>query len=179
MKSIKNTSQRKKPLTVLAVVASVFLIAGVSFALYLPTLNSTDNKQTGPTAEQTEEQKKTEADSKKEFVESTKDEVLPGTTPATPTSSDSINLSATQDAGTVTVTSKLSGYSAGSCRLTITNGASSLSENADIIYQPEYSSCAGFSIVKSRLGTGTWDITLYATPSGGSELSKNIKYTVR
>lgn len=175
MKLIKNLSPRKKILIVGVLVLSVFLIAGVSYRLF----NTQDNNQKGPTPDQTKEQKKTEADSKKDFIESTKDEDLPGTTPPTPTSVDSIKLSAVQDAGTVTITSKLTGYSAGLCRLTITNGSSSISENADIIYQPEYSTCAGFNIVKNRLGPGVWNITLYATPTGGSELSKNIEYVVR
>ncbi len=178
MKSIKHTSQKKTILTVLIIAVAVLLIAGVTYAVNPSIFNSKD-EQSGPTEEQSEEQKKTESDAKKEFIESTKNEDLPGTNPSTPNSSDSITVSAKQDAGTVTVTSKLSGYSAGSCRLEIKNGTNSLSENAEIIYQPEYSTCAGFSIVKSRLGAGTWDITLYVTPDGGSELSKNIKYAVQ
>lgn len=68
----------------------------------------------------------------------------------------------------VTVSTKLYGYSDGSCLVEITNGTKQHSETAPIIFQPEYSTCAGFSVKSSKLGAGNWSIKLTAMSKGQS-----------
>lgn len=172
-----HTSKSKKVIIIsVSVLVLAVLITGAVFALNSKIFNADNGNK--PTPEQIEQQKQTEADAKKDFAESTKDQELPGTDPETPSSSDLIELSATQDAGVVNIATKLHNFSSGICTLSITNNTNSLSEEAQVLYQPEFSTCAGFSIVKSRLGSGNWDITIDATPSGGTKLTKNIKLLV-
>ena len=72
-----------------------------------------------------------------------------------------IVLMATQETNnTVTVTTKLYKYSDGICNLAVTNGGRNITQSAPVIFQPEYSSCAGFSVNISTLGTGTWKVGL-------------------
>jgi hypothetical protein len=101
---------------------------------------------------------------------------------ATPTDtqnqSTSIQLSARQEAnGSVTVFTKLYGYSAGTCRLEVTNGQATQTQTAEIIYQSQFSTCAGFSVPSDKLGAGTWDIKLTAT-SEESVKTKSIAFKV-
>lgn len=85
----------------------------------------------------------------------------------TPSSSDSITISASQPTSSeVVVSTKLSGYSDGTCNLTIKNGSSTINKSAQVFYQPEFSTCAGFTIEKAELGSGTWAITLSVVSSG-------------
>ncbi len=129
----------------------------------------------GPTAEQKQQDAQVNADAKKQVIDKAADSNAPSTTPPT----TSIELTAKQESNnTVTVFTKLPGYSDGSCQLTTTNGASTNSQTANVIYQPEYSSCAGFSVPISALGKGTWTIKLSVTSNGTTE-SKTISFEVK
>lgn len=86
---------------------------------------------------------------------------------APPSSSDSIIFSAQQSSpNTVTLITKLYGYSDGICDLTITNQGATYKKSASVIYQSEFSTCAGFSIPVSSLNTGIWNINLSVTSAG-------------
>lgn len=127
---------------------------------------------TGPTPAQSQEQASANAAVKQQLVQD-KTSDTPASTPTTPSSS-TIELSTRQESnGTVTVFTKLPGVSNGSCSLKVTNGAKSTSQTAAVIYQPEYSTCAGFSVPVSSVGTGTWALTLTVT-SNGTSASKSI-----
>lgn len=80
-----------------------------------------------------------------------------------------IELITKQDGSSVTVITKISGIGEGVCSLSATNGGKSYDMEVDIIYQPNYSTCAGFSIPVSTLGKGTWEISVVATSSNGSK----------
>lgn len=84
------------------------------------------------------------------------------------TDESKVIISAINEGDSVTVSTKLYGYSDGSCLVEITNGTRQHSETAPIIFQPEYSTCAGFSIESSKLGAGTWSIKLTAISKGRS-----------
>lgn len=88
-----------------------------------------------------------------------------------------ITLEATQKGSTVTITTKLTGYSDGECALDISSDGKSISKTAEIIYQPEFSTCAGFSVNTSELEKGTWNITLTVT-SGSSSTHRELTLEV-
>jgi cytoskeletal protein RodZ len=177
MRAIKSTSNKKKNQLIAAIVVAVALLTGGIVYALSSDIFKTIPETKGPTQEQLDEQKNTEEDSKQEFIDSTKDNELPGTNPSTPTSSDSITLTTAMDQGTVTVNTKLMGFNSGTCELSITNGSQKVVKNADIIYQPEFSTCAGFSILKSELSTGSWNISLKVV-EGGTVFSKSVTVLV-
>lgn len=169
---------KKTSLTIASLILATLLIGGTVYAVTTGFFSETPQPG-GPTEEDKATQRDAELERKRQFIEATKDTETPGVNPEIPTSSDSIDILPKQDAGTITITTKLRGYSAGTCHLEMTDGSSVISETADIIYQPEFSTCAGFSILKSRLHSGDWSITLHVTPTGGSEISKTVTYSVR
>lgn len=98
----------------------------------------------------------------------------PGQT-STPTS---IDLSAKQEANsTVTIFTKLYGYGGGTCNLLISKGSATFNQTAPVIYSPEYSTCAGFSVPIPSLGSGDWTIKLDVI-SNGLTSTKTIAYKV-
>lgn len=121
------------------------------------------------------QQKKLNEEKKRDYIEN-----APEPTPVNPpTDNDNITLTANKEAESVTVLTKLKGFAGGSCKLTVFNGASNFSATAEVIYQPDFSSCAGFSVPIAKVGNGTWTITLEATPEGGSALSKTTTLKVQ
>jgi hypothetical protein len=96
-----------------------------------------------------------------------------------PSDDTSISLSARQESNnSVTVVTKLYGYSSGSCQLQVTNGDQTESQSAEVIYQSQYSTCAGFSVPTGKLGAGTWNIKL-TTTSEGLVKTKSISFKVQ
>ena len=176
MRAIKSNRSNKKILLITALIIAVVLTSGIVYAISSNVFDSSEQSNK-PTQEQVEEQTKTEVDDKQEFIDSTKDEDLPGTNPPAPTSSDSITITTTVDSGMVTVNTKLSGFNSGSCELTIVNGSRSIVKNADVIYQPEFSTCAGFSILKNELNNGSWSLSLKVT-EGSTTITKNSTVSV-
>lgn len=161
---------------------AAWLVALFVFALILAALelaNVVDFIKTPATNDsstaQEAEQEKANKTTKQDFIEK-----APVAKPAPiPQDSNSVALSASQDGDSVTILTKLRGFPSGVCDLAIANGNKTHSVSADVIYQPEFSSCAGFSIPVAKLGAGQWSITLKATPTGGSALTKSIPLEVK
>lgn len=131
----------------------------------------------GPTKEQKAAEDKFNSDAKKEFIEGSGSSQT--TTTPNPTDSSAITLSAQKENnGTVTIFSKLTSVSSGKCQLTVVNGSKQNTQSADVIYQPEFSTCAGFSVPISQLGNGTWQIKL-GVNSNGQNIEKNITFEVK
>ncbi|HSX15558.1 MAG TPA: hypothetical protein VLF40_02100 [Candidatus Saccharimonadales bacterium] len=99
------------------------------------------------------------------------------TTYTPPTDNNGITITPRDSGDTVVIGTQLVGYSDGNCSLTVTNGAKTNTQTADVIYAPSYSICAGFTIAKSALGAGTWNISLAVT-SGGNTTTKTATYEV-
>lgn len=95
-----------------------------------------------------------------------------------PTTSDGISLAVSQSQQQVIVQTKLSGYSDGTCSLKVTNGTQSFEETAQIIYQAQFSTCAGFTIPSAKLPPGHWTFYLDVT-SGGTTTSKTTSLEVQ
>lgn len=94
-----------------------------------------------------------------------------------PTTDSGITITPSRSGSQVVITTKLVGYSDGTCNVTITNGDKSTTQTAKVIYAPDFSTCAGFSVPVSSLGDGTWKITL-SVSSGGNDTSKTVTYEV-
>lgn len=159
----------------------ILVVVGIASAAAAYWLNNTGQTPSdGPTPAQKKEMQAVDNANKKDFAEKTKDTDNPGVTVPTPSSPDTIDLSASKtDTSTVTIFTKLKNYASGNCELTVTNGTRTYSATAQILYQPEYSSCAGFSIPVSELDAGTWTIKLIATPTGGTPITKTISSEVK
>ena len=191
MKSLRTLS--KKRLTVIISIGLALIAAG-GYGAYiatrpapLPTLSDE------PTPAQKQTQHKTDTATKESFLDNnndhnadnTKDTSQQRTTQAqpapVPASAKHIELSAEQSSETVVVTTKLreQGFSSGQCVLTITSSGQRSEQHAAIIYQPEYSTCAGFSVPARSLPKGTWHISLAVTPLGGKALTKTLDTEIR
>lgn len=158
----------------------IVIIAGLTVAgLALSgVFKSNDQK----TQEQTQKQN---SDKKEEVINNQGTPVTDGSkgsattaSPYTPpTNNSGIVITPSMSGSNVIISTKLTGYSDGNCSLTVTNGAQTTTQSAQVIYAPNYSTCAGFTIPKATLGAGNWSITLSIT-SNGSTTSKETTYTV-
>ncbi len=149
------------PLVILAV-----MVVGILAYMYF------SNSDTG--VSQTESEKaaaKADADTKKQLIEKEKpaSDSSNNTNNPSPSNGEKItSLTAKQESNdTVTILTKLVSGTEGKCELAIKNGGQSANRSASIIYQPEFSTCAGFSLPISSVGYGQWSITL--TASGSSK----------
>lgn len=184
MQKQKNAPKHRFHTSAMSIVVIVVLSAIVSGFL-LKFSSHSPFETSDPT---TNKQKITDGTPQKNTVAATKPEpnvsqtgakgaAAPGAYSA-PTSVDSIVLGVSQNNPNVVVTTKLYGYSDGACVLSISNGDKSTTLNAPVMFQPEYSTCAGFSMPVEQLGSGKWTMKLSIT-SGGKTLTKESSYEVR
>jgi hypothetical protein len=153
-------------LTVLMVVlVTVYILEKRNITHVLPGITP-DNTQTAEQKQQTE----LDTEKKKNLIES------PANTD-TPPQDNSIEITTQANSTEVVLFTKLIGYGEGTCDLSISNGGNSYNMSADIIYQNEYSTCAGFSIPISELGSGVWNISISAS-SGAKVSTKQINLEV-
>ena len=61
----------------------------------------------------------------------------------------------------------------GTCELTLTSGDTAIRRSAEIIQNPSSSSCAGFDIPLSELGSGQWSIEIYVSSENKSMTLKD------
>jgi len=168
---------------IVLIIASAFLLLLVFIALEKTrTTNIIDlpfedgvSEQNGPTSEEQVKENEANADAKRKLLES-----IPADDQSSQTQSErTTELSARQEGNnSVTVLTKLFGYTSGTCQLTVTNAGKTNTQSARVAYQTEFSSCAGFSVPINSLGTGIWNIALTVTTDDSSE-SKNITYEVK
>ncbi len=103
---------------------------------------------------------------KEQFINSTNDTGNPktnsdnGSNNPQPQPSIVSSITANQQNNSVVVLTKVTGLGSGDCSLTINNGQSSTKKTTALIYQPEFSSCAGFNIPVNEIGQGNWQISL-------------------
>ena len=163
----KNMNKRKDNtkkwvLIMLAVIVCIGLLVG--FGVYRRMSNRVVAPKTGPTAAEIKQDVAINAGNKSKSI--TDDTDQPTTVQA---ASANVDFSARKETGaSVTISTKLYGVSSGSCTLTILNGTKKLSRTAIVIYQPEFSTCAGFSVPVADLGGGLWNITTTVDYNGTS-----------
>lgn len=171
----KKSSRSRLLVISVAVTTVVLLLVGLELGHVTNFVHgpSAVSDTTGPTPEQKQQAAAVDADTKKDAIENPA-EPKPSSLPT----SDTVSLSTRKEAnGTVTVFTNLGSITDGSCTLTVTNGSATTSQTATVIYQPEYSICAGFSIPVSSVGTGNWTLKLDVT-SGGVTASKTLQVEV-
>lgn len=184
MNSLSHMSRTKK-----AVFTAFLLLFVAGIALIISELtNRTDlihmpGRQTkpvlsGPSQKEKAAQAKVDAESKQQYLDKAKSQSQTQPPPPAATST-SLNLTPSQSGTTVTILTKIQGVSSGSCTLTITNDSKSTEQTAQIIYQPEFSSCAGFSVPVGSLGAGTWNIAVKVTPGTGEVVEQSTSLEVR
>lgn len=166
MKILKKESRNIKKVLVFTIVALVVLfgtVAALEKFGVIDLIKTAPPVSSGPSPEEQTAQKKAEQQKKQDFVEND--------APTHPVvESTSLELSAKQETdGTVTVLTKAHNTPEGTCNLTVTNAGNSYTASAQLIYQPEFSSCAGFSIPVSKLGPGTWNIKLSVVSTDTTE----------
>ena len=173
MKSINKTSSSlRKFLTVLVILTLVVgAYAITSYFTKLWPFNAPtpqQSSQESPSAAQQAAENQT----KQDLIEDTNTKDSESTDNATDNQANIIITTNQEQNGTLTVLTKLYGYSDGTCTLKVTNGSHTSSQTADIIFQPEYSSCAGFSVNIAQHGTGTWNVELTTITKGQSATKK-------
>ncbi len=86
------------------------------------------------------------------------------------------SISENSNSKEVVVQTKLRGVGLKECTIIFTKGNSTFSEKAEVIYQSEFSTCAGFSIDTSRFSSsGEWTATLKVSKNDGSSINSQSK----
>lgn len=173
---MKLNKQPSKKIAIILII-SLLVAAGVSTYFIIR-----QNDDSAITRENAEKQQKADNEAKKDFIENTNEDGSSAKdTPAPdPTPSDGednpVKLSVrTEPNGTVTALTQLGSLSGGTCTLQVTNGTNTVSKIAPVIYQEQFSSCAGFSLAsadKTSLGTGTWQFALSVSSGGNTYTAK-------
>lgn len=184
MKTVqKKTSSSRKSLIISLL--GVFLIIIGAVAVYLLYYQPTKETQTVSTPQtdtvtpKEDDRSHQDSNNKQDFLDNQSNnnsDNTPPTNTGTPPTTTALSVSAKSTEDMVIITTNLSSTSSGTCKLTITGGPTSVTKSAQVIYSPEYSSCAGFSIAKSEVNASTWTIKLDVSSPAGVQ-TKTITYT--
>ena len=170
---IKNKKNNKLRF-ILAVI--IFIIISILSLLALEKFHITNFLNVSEKSPEQIKQDKIDSQNKQDFVINKNSEV--NTEVIHPTS-DNIKITTNRESdGSLTILTELTNYSDGTCDLTITNNDQSYTQTVPIIYQPSFSTCAGFNITTDTLGPGTWQISIIATSKGESN-TKTISVEVQ
>lgn len=166
----------------------LLLVSGVFFALERtgttdfvknPFVKSDTETPSGPTKEQKEQEMKSSTQSKGEYLDSSYNNSTAEKTNTGTPSNHSLEITASQQGQTIVVLTKIYGINSGTCVLTVSNSGRTFSQKADVVYQPEYSSCAGFGVPVSSVGTGNWSISLQLNDPGHNTTSQQTTLEVK
>lgn len=163
---------KKGLIILLSLIAVVLIGAGVFVYQNFNKQDSNSIIKSQDTPNESESQQALE--DKKNAIENQEND----TSNSSSSAEESIEIRAKQSGETIVISTKLTGVSSGSCKLSIKANSKSFESTANVIYQSEFSTCAGFSVQKSEIGSGIWSINLETqTPNGTN--SKNISFEVR
>lgn len=190
MKINKKQSKNKKVALIVTNIVALLVVIGVAY-WFIFQKPQQDNDNQHPKVSQEKDEQKSQPDkniedtvspeeqSKSDYINNAieQEKNNPQTTPPTPNSS-SIALAATTEGDTVIVRTTLGALSTGTCTLTVTNGNSVKDYTADVLYQPQNSSCAGFSVPISEMGRGKWTVKLIVSSNNQTAI-KEITHTVK
>ncbi len=175
--------------TVIIACLGVAVIAGSLYVYSLLSRPSLPQLKDEATPAQKQTEQKTNATTKQDFLDSQTNQAAKSSPQSAqqakpapvPTTAAHISMSIEQTDQAVTALIKLKeqGFSSGSCQLTVSSGSHQVTQQAAIIYQPEYSTCAGFSLPRTALPKGVWRFTLSVTPLNGAPLTKTIDKEVK
>jgi len=146
------SKQNKKYVPIIAIVGiAILIIFIVIFFIFRHT-----NETTVTTPSKTQETQN-DLDAKQNLIDNPNSQDAPVNKES---GGDSITITSSQATENVTIFTKLINVASGSCDLKITNGEKSYTSTVPVIYQSQFSSCAGFTVPKDKLSTGTWNVTL-------------------
>ena len=185
--SVRNTRKKTRLLKFVIILASLLLLVGALVIVLEKTkvtnfikLSNSVTENTGPTKEEAATQKKNEITDKEKFVNTTDQNGQPMSgSNTTPSPTSNLTITATQDASSVTILSKIYNVSSGTCKLVVNNSEKTTSQSAQVIYQPQFSSCAGFSVPVGSLGSGIWSISVTVAPGSGDPMTQSTSLEVK
>jgi len=168
MKIKTNIIKKRK---ILIVVIAILVAATIVYTVYAAVLkhNSTDSSNPTDTSSSSSSNKKVDSSpATPQQVQAGNDTKLntvnnsaqSGTGSSTPLS---VSITAAnQNGATVSVRSLIDGIvsQSGTCTITVTNGSKTYSNTASVQALANSSTCQGFDIQTSQLGTGSWNIQL-------------------
>jgi len=149
------TKSKKALIICLIALIAVLLLVGAG-VFYLVVLRKNDPSDqpivTKPSTSQPSSQDKAnqateDTKNKQDFLNSSPDGATP---PAETSSSADISMTISQSGDKVVVSTNLGYISDGTCKLTVGGYTSTV----EILYQPSYSTCMGFSIDRGQLSAG-------------------------
>ena len=182
-----NTKKRsKKPLLIAAIIAVVLLGGYTAYAATQstwPFMKTETKSHHDDTTKSNDDSDKSDASKNSSSNDSDNGDATtpPSKTPpqydedpskSTPkdTLTGVINYKAVNDGSLVLRTTINQDVSSGTCALTLANTATNktFEQSVDIIQRPSASNCNGFTIPLSKLGNGTWNITIGLTSGNKS-----------
>ena len=164
-----------KKLIVIISLAVLFIGGGIVAYAFMSNNSSPDENATDSAQQQRENEQKREIDAKEQSAEKNRESDNDNQAPA-PVDPNDISMSAAISGTNVIISTQLASIPDGECSLTITQSTNTHRETVQIMFQPEFSSCAGFSVPKNKLGTGTWKIDLNVTsPRGTFDKTMNFE----
>jgi hypothetical protein len=161
--SSKRSTTRKKLIIVASALVGLILVFAILETTGITHFISPPDSQTTDQIKEAE----TNSSNKQDFIEGKSNDPSNDNSTIPEPTSDDITLSVRQETDrSVTISTELRNYSDGTCDLTIKNGSETHNQTAPVIYQPAFSTCAGFSIPANTLANGTWQISLVITSKG-------------
>ena len=149
----------KTPKILIAVFAAV-LLGGGAYAFVTLSIDSASPHTTEPESAPATLSDENAA-AKKKFIEEQQsiDEASKTSGKQSNPSSDKktrVDIKLSQNENEVIIRSEITGITDGTCELTVVQADSSYMDTAPIMFQPQFSTCAGFSVPKNELGRGLW-----------------------
>lgn len=179
MKNITNSNRRLIIVTGIAVALLALAAGGIILA------KSLSNSDTTPIISEPAPDRLTDEQSqaKKQLQESAND--LPSKDGATApsdadSSSASVDFDVSRNSGNVVTSVKITGITSGICTLRIISGGITYSFEANVLYQPGFSTCEGFSINPAEAGgPGNWAMTLSVSDESQDTIQTTKDYRVQ
>lgn len=176
----RRQATNKKPLILVAV--AILLLAG-GLAFYLKSQNGSANApaivNNPPEAEKIDLSPPTEAEKQQVQENKINDDkeraAAPGTTTPPSDKSAKISQASYDSAGRrLVVQTQLFGTGWQQCTLEVTQGTRKVTKTADTLYQPNFSTCMGFSVDAAEFATGgEWNVLIKASNKDGKVYSSN------
>lgn len=159
IKKTKTINKHRRAFIALIVVIFAVLLAITAINMTGNLINPKDNR-----ASEQKSEAEVNANNKKTTIENSSGNTDSTNYTNTQHTSSDIDISYRSESdGSITIVTKLNNYSDGTCSLSIKNGVEIYKKTAPVIYQPDFSSCAGFSVPSGAIDKGKWEITVKVT----------------
>lgn len=183
---IKKTKKKSPKKLIISLVIILLVALGIG-AYFLISQKDEQNSQkdTKTTVSQQKKKDSSKNDKSEDSVDSTspieheaEKEILPAYEGENPNNSQSltgvINYAGVSNDTLMIRTTINQSLSSGTCNLSISNGSKTVTRSSQIAPNPSSSTCEGFDIPASELGSGNWTITIKVTSGDRSgELKGN------